>query len=117
MKTLGRGRHLVQHAVNAVFDLYVLLEGLYVDVTGTGFNGLDDDEVNKVYDRRLSGHFLELMGEFLFRGLGELRGVEVGNHTGDAGAVDTATGFKQLDLGTVVPLNPQASQDPEQLHD
>ena len=44
-------RGLDEHAVDAVADLHLLLEGLEVDVRGAAVDGLGDDAVHESDDR------------------------------------------------------------------
>ena len=55
------GRHLVQDAVDAVFDLELGLERLDVNVAGTLLDGVGDDHVDQVDQRRLARHLLEVV--------------------------------------------------------
>ena len=50
---LGRRRGVHQHAVNAVAQAHHLLERLQVHVAGAVFDGLDEDQVGQLDDRRL----------------------------------------------------------------
>src|ERR1019366_4580112 len=64
---LGRRRGVNQHAVNAVAQTHHLFKRFQVDVTRPVFDGLQNDEVGQLYDRRfLAGggelvevHFLD----------------------------------------------------------
>ena len=58
----GRLHHLVEHAVDAEADAELLLVGLDVDVGGPLLDGVEQDQVHQLDDRRLGGAVLEVDG-------------------------------------------------------
>src|SRR4051812_19875303 len=56
----GRLHRLEEHAVHAVADAEVLLVGLDVDVGGALLDGVEEDEVHELDDRRVGGALLEV---------------------------------------------------------
>ena len=60
LQALGRGEHLVQHAVDAEADAEDLLVGLPVDVGGALADRVDEHHVDELHDRRLVRGFLQL---------------------------------------------------------
>src|SRR5262249_54181979 len=59
---------VVQHAVDAVADLELVLERLDVDVGGTLLDGPVDDEVDHADDRRLAGQIAQVIDVLLVVG-------------------------------------------------
>ena len=55
MQMRGRRRNLIQNTVDSVTDLQSIFERLDMDITGPFINGLTDDQINKLDDRRLPG--------------------------------------------------------------
>ena len=86
---LGRRQHLVEHAVHAEPDAELLLVGLPVQVGRAPANGVGQDHVDELHDRRLVGRLLELddIGDrgLLFAEDLDVAGVhrQLGEHVGD----------------------------------
>ncbi len=60
-EVLWRGDHLVEHAVDAVADLELVLERLEVDVGGLVLDGLQQHEVQQPPHGRRVGHLLDAL--------------------------------------------------------
>ena len=58
---LGRRRHFVERAVDAVTNFELVLEGLEMDVGGLVADGLADDEIDEADDGRLLRHRLDVV--------------------------------------------------------
>ena len=58
---LGRRRHFVERAVDAVTNFELVLEGLEMDVGGLVADGLADDEIDETDDGRLLRHRLDVV--------------------------------------------------------
>src|SRR2546427_8758599 len=57
--------HVVQHAVDAVADLELVLEGLDVDVRGALLDRAADEQVHEANDRRLGGEVAQVVAILL----------------------------------------------------
>ena len=60
LESLGGGLDIVKNAVDAVPDLHLVLEGLDVDVACAALDGLRDQKVDDLDDRRLRGQVLQV---------------------------------------------------------
>jgi hypothetical protein len=52
MALVDRVERLVEHAVDAVLDHHLVVAGLDVDVRGAALDGVEDDRVDELDDRR-----------------------------------------------------------------
>ena len=93
-----RLHHLVEHAVDAVADAEVLLVGLDVDVGGALLDGVEQDEVDELDDRRVVGGLREVVDVLVLRLLGELdvAVVEVADDLVERGALGRVVALDRL---------------------
>ena len=62
LEMLGRRRLLGQHAVDAEFDLQLILKWFNVDVRRPRLNGLQQQQVDQIDQRGLLGHAVNVVG-------------------------------------------------------
>jgi len=60
LEVLGRGRHLVQDAVNPVLDPKLVLERLDMDIAGAVVDRFEDDQVHQIDQRGLADQILQI---------------------------------------------------------